>query len=183
VPAISSGYLAVSRKKDDIHLVRFIPFDGKPVTLGSVASTCTPRENFVSSNVFVIESCGPKSPDLYLDAWSINGKNLWRGRRDGHNVLPVYASARNGSRFAVATLLTNHYTNLVDSLNREDVKEQAVQVMDTQTGQVLMTIDASPIISAGQNFALSPDGSHLAVLRNGAIEIYAIPAPSGPNPK
>jgi hypothetical protein len=40
-----------------------------------------------------------------------------------------------------------------------------------------MTTTASPILTAGQNFALSEDGERLAVLREGAIEIYKVPSP------
>jgi hypothetical protein len=35
--------------------------------------------------------------------------------------------------------------------------------------------DASPVLSAGQNFALSADGRRFAILRNGAIEVYDLP--------
>jgi hypothetical protein len=40
-----------------------------------------------------------------------------------------------------------------------------------------MATTASPILTAGQNFALSEDGERLAVLRGGAIEIYKVPSP------
>ena len=67
--------------------------------------------------------------------------------------------------------------DLVDSLNDEDVREQVVQVFDSATGALLMATTASPVLTAGQNFALSEDGEHLAVLREGAIEIYKVPPP------
>jgi hypothetical protein len=40
-----------------------------------------------------------------------------------------------------------------------------------------METNASPILTAGQNFALSENGERLAVLRDGAIEIYKVPSP------
>jgi hypothetical protein len=52
-----------------------------------------------------------------------------------------------------------------------------VQVFDSATGALLMSTNASPVLTAGQNFALSEDGERLAVLREGAIEIYKVPAP------
>jgi hypothetical protein len=33
-------------------------------------------------------------------------------------------------------------------------------------------------LSAGQNYALSPDGSRFAILRDGAIEVYDLPPTS-----
>jgi hypothetical protein len=41
----------------------------------------------------------------------------------------------------------------------------------------------SPILTAGQNVALSPDGTRFAVLRNGAIEIYDLPPVAAPQPR
>jgi hypothetical protein len=181
VPITSSGYVGVAKDKaEDQFLIRFIPFQGVSVVLGRVASTCTPHENFLNQNALVIESCGPKSTDVYLDTWTTEGKKLWSGHRDGHLVWPTFAYSRNGDRFAVSLLRVSHYVDLVDSLNDEDVREQVVQVFDSVSGALLMSTNASPILTAGQNFALSGDGERLAVLRDGAIEIYKVPPPPAP---
>jgi hypothetical protein len=178
VPITSNGYVGVAKDKgEDEFLIRFIPFSGVALVLGRVASTCTPHENFFNQKALMIESCGPKSPDSYLDAWTTEGKKLWSGHREGHLVWPTFAYSRTGDRFAVSLLRVNHYIDLVDSLNDEDVREQVVQVFDSVTGALLMSTTASPILTNGQNFALSEDGEHLAVLREGAIEIYKVPPP------
>jgi hypothetical protein len=178
VPITSTGYVGVARDKgQDEFLVRFVPFEGESRILGKVASTCTPHENFLNQKALVIESCGPKSSDLFLDAWTTDGKKLWSGHRDGHLVWPTFAYSRKGDRFALSLLHLSHLIDLIDSINDEDVREQVVQVFDSATGALLMTTNASPILTAGQNFALSDDGDRLAVLREGAIEIYNVPSP------
>ena len=178
VPITSGGYVGVEKDKgEDQFLIRFIPFEGQSLVLGKVASTCTPHEEFLNPIALVIESCGPKSPDIFLDAWTTEGKKLWNGQREGHLVWPTFAYSRTGDRFAVSLLHVNHIIDLVDSLNDEDVREQVVQVFDSATGALLMATTASPILTAGQNFALSEDGERLAVLREGAIEIYKVPSP------
>jgi hypothetical protein len=206
VPITSTGYVGVARDKDeaqglagvvqdksegqgvpkdkgashfdDQFLVRFIPFGGDSLILGRVASQCTPHENFLNQKALVIESCGPKSGDIYLDAWTTDGKKLWTGRRDGHLVWPTFAYSRKGDRFALSMLHVTHLIDLLDSLNDEDVREQVIQVFDSATGALLLATNASPILTAGQNFALSDDGERLAVLREGAIEIYNVPSPA-----
>jgi hypothetical protein len=178
VPITSTGYVGVTKDKgEDQFLIRFIPFEGESVVLGRVASTCTPHEEFLAPQALMIESCGPRSPDVYLDAWTTEGKKLWNGQREGHLVWPNFAYSCTSSRFAVALLRVNHYIDLVDSLNDEDVRQQIVQVFDSVTGTLLMETTASPILTAGQNFALSEDGERLAVLREGAIEIFKVPPP------
>jgi hypothetical protein len=181
LPITSRGYIGVARDQgQDEFLIRFIPFTGDEVVLGRVASTCTPHEHFVNQEALIIESCGPKSSDVFLDAWTIDGKKLWSGKRDGHLVWPTFAYSRSGDRFAISLLRISHYIDLIDSLNDEDVREQVVQVFDSATGALLMSTTASPVLSGGQNFALSGDGEKLAVLHDGAIEIYQVPPPPGP---
>ncbi len=181
IPVTGNGYVGIVRDKgEDQFLVNFVPFEGKSILLGKVASTCTPHENFVNPKELVIESCGPKSSDTYLDAWTTEGKKLWNGMREGHFVWPTLAYAATGARFAVGLLHVTHTINLADSLNDEDVREQVVQVYDAATGALLFSTTASPVSTAGQNFALSADGERLAVLRQGAIEIYKVPAATDP---
>jgi hypothetical protein len=178
LPVTGNGYVGVTRNKgEDQFTVRFIPLEGKEIVLGKVASICTPRENFLNRKALVIESCGPKSSDVFLDVWTTEGKRLWNGSRDGHLVWPSFAYARSGNRFAESVLRISHPIDLADSLLDEDVREQLVQVFDTATGTLLMTTNASPILTGGQNFALSDDGQRLVVLREGAIEIFDVPQP------
>jgi hypothetical protein len=184
LPVVHSGYLTPEKgKADDDYVLQFMTFGGQETTLGDVASTCVPRETFLNDKVIMIESCGPNTEDVFLDAWTVDGKKLWTGRRDGHAVWPTFALAQDGSRFAVGLLRIFHTINLDDSLDDTNVKEQVVQVFDVATGALLLSETASPVLSAGQNFALSPDGSHLAVLHDGAIEVYAVPSVPAPAEK
>lgn len=184
LPMTSSGYVTVEEKREDDYAVNFVPFHGKPVMLGMVASTCTPRESFLNAKALMIASCGPNTADMFLDTWTIDGKKLWRGRRDGETVWPTFATALDGSRFAIGLLEVDRPVTTPDSLDDEEVKSQMVQVFDTKSGALLMTTSASPVLTAGQNFCLSPDGDRFAVLRNGAIEVYQIPtAPAAPQKK
>ena len=63
---------------------------------------------------------------------------------------PNFAYSRTGGRFAVSLLHVNHFIDLVDSLNDEDVREQVVQVFDSATGALLMATTASPILTAAK---------------------------------
>jgi hypothetical protein len=45
-----------------------------------------------------------------------------------------------------------------------------------------MVKKATPILSAGHNYALSADGRRFAILREGAIEVYDLPPVAAPAP-
>jgi len=70
-----------------------------------------------------------------------------------------------------------------DALYPEDIQAQIAGVYDTESGKLVLVRDASPVLTAGQNVALSPDGTRFAILRNGAIEIYDLPPVSAPPPR
>jgi hypothetical protein len=60
------------------------------------------------------------------------------------------------------------------------VQNQVLSVLDSQTGGLRLAVLLKPIVSAGGNFALSADGNRLAVLNQGAIEVYDLPVPPPP---
>jgi hypothetical protein len=63
-----------------------------------------------------------------------------------------------------------------DALYPDDITAQLAGVYDTETGKLVLVKDASPVLTAGQNVALSPDGTRFAILRHGAVEVYDLPA-------
>jgi WD40 repeat protein len=83
--------------------------------------------------------------------------------------------ALNGTRFAYESIAVNRPVSSFDAIYPEDVTAQMVGVYDTESGKLLLVRDVSPVLTAGQNVALSPDGKRFAVLRNGAIEVYDLP--------
>jgi hypothetical protein len=64
-----------------------------------------------------------------------------------------------------------------DPFDESEVQAQRVDVLDAETGRLELTQYASPALSAGQNYALSPQGDRFAVLKDNAIEIYNLPPP------
>jgi len=52
---------------------------------------------------------------------------------------------------------------------------QIVHVYSNGSGEEILRAACSPVQRMGQNFALSTDGRKLAVLHNGAIEVFTLP--------
>ena len=98
-------------------------------------------------------------------------------------MLTRFDTAANGSRFAYESLAVSRPISTFDALYPEDITGQIVGVYDTESGKLVLVRDASPVLTAGQNVALSPDGMRFAVLRKGAIEIYDLPPVEAPQPK
>jgi hypothetical protein len=82
---------------------------------------------------------------------------------------------------AISWIAVNHPVSAAAPINDEDVQNQVLSVLDSQTGSLRLAVLLKPIVSAGGNFALSADGNRLAVLNHGEIEVYDLPAPA-PSP-
>ena len=83
-------------------------------------------------------------------------------------------------RLARETVVVEHpvpggQTRLVDPKN---LKGQIVRVFDAANGKVALETTANPILDGGGNVAISPSGRRVAILNDGEIQIFELPAPA-----
>jgi hypothetical protein len=133
--------------------------------------------------VALITGCYLGGDDHLIAAVSNDGQQLWQTRWENKYVWGWFTSAENGSRFAYESLQVNRPISTFDSLYPDDIQAQLAGVYDTESGKLVMVKSASPVLTAGQNVALSPDGMRFAILRDGAVEIYDLPSVEKPATK
>lgn len=179
LPIISEGYIETLAAQGDHWMLRYQPFSGEPTVIANVASSCRPNENPLNDQTTAVSVCANRGDDHIMQAISLQGKTLWTYRWDSHYIWPTTASSESGRRIAFSTLRVAHPLSTYDPFDESEVQAQRVDVLDTATGRVELTQYATPVLSAGQNYALSPDGDRFAVLRDDAIEIYNLP-PAAP---
>jgi hypothetical protein len=182
LPLISDGYMENLSARGDHWMVRYVPFQGDPSVVADVASSCRPNENPINADVTFVQSCSERGGDHLLDAMSLTGKRLWSYRLDNHYIWPTSATAQNGRRIAFSTLRVSRPVSAIDPIDDTDLQAQRIDVIDVDTGHLELTQFATPILSAGQNYALSPDGRRFAVLRDNAVEIYDLPPETASTP-
>jgi hypothetical protein len=182
IPMMGEGRLQALPSKENKWLIRYLPFRGEARTLTEVPSFCHPTEETVSSDVTLVMTCPRSGNDHQIFAVNLDGRTLWQQRWESRYVWPTFQLTQDGSRFAFSSLQMNHSVGSMEAIDETNIVHQVVGVFDTQTGQLRMVKNATPILSAGQNYALSPDGSRFAVLRDGAIEVYDLPPVSAPAP-
>jgi len=182
VPVIDGGVLDVMEGGQmGTYAVRDVPFQGQPKVIAEVKSNCQPSVEPVSASVALVVGCYLEGDDRPVDAISLDGRDLWRDRWQNKYIWGWFTFAQNGSRFAYESVQVTHPVSAFDALDDTDIAAQLVGVYDTESGKLVLVRDTSPVLTAGQNAALSPDGMHFAVLRNGAIELYDLP-PVSPAP-
>jgi hypothetical protein len=189
VPLLENGILNVDEgKKPKDWVIKREMLGKTTAVIGTVKSSCAPQLVALSADVVLAQNCPVKGESgKAVSALSIHGQVLWHDLWESRYVWPKFESSEDGSRFAYESLETSRPMAGFDSPDGENVVSQPVGVFDTKTGKLALVKDASPILSAGQNFALSADGRRFAILRKGAIEVYDLPAvvakDSGAGPK
>jgi hypothetical protein len=180
IPIIGDGRLQSIPANENKWLIRYLPFRGEARTLTEISSFCHPTEETVSSNVTLIMTCPKSGNDHQVFAVDLDGKMLWQQRWESRYIWPTFQLSQDGSRFAYSSLQVNHPIGTMDPIDETNIVNQMVGVFDTHTGQLRLVKNATPILSAGQNYALSADGLRFAILRGGSIEVYDLPPASTP---
>jgi hypothetical protein len=110
-------------------------------------------------------------------------------RSDGHPILlnpgssreiEQSASSNDENQLAVRIVHTEHAEANGDYFRREDLLTQQISVFRSADGKRLFGMSANASL-VEQSYALSPSGDRLAVLTDGRVFLYALPASRDPS--
>lgn len=180
LPLGPDGLIEILSGKGAQWTVHYNPFGGAPRTLTKVDSACRPSFNFLGGGRLMMHVCPASLESLVAIGMDMSGNRLWTCRWDTTHVWPFLARDGAGSRFAYGFMVLSRPAATPSSFSGGDVVGQEVDVLDAATGSLLLHAQASPVIDAGQNFALSPDGRRFAILHGGAIEVFDLPPAAPP---
>jgi hypothetical protein len=176
LPINSQGYLENLRGHATAWVLNLSYFTGGSKMLGSVESTCSPTDDFLSENEILVTGCGPMG-ESKLMAMTTGGKSLWQTQAPPTEIWPQISIAANGLRLAWETLDANRPVNSYAPMGADDIKEQSVTVFDAANGDIALVSPVSPILDVGGNMAISPSGRRVALLNAGAIKVFELPPP------
>ena len=175
IPATTAGFLAVVDQGHPHWAFDFHSYAGKVAELSPFDSSCSPAPLFVSHSEFIAFGCRGAQTMQQIGGFNMRGEEMWEQGLFGDFIAPSLAFAPAGGRFALSRIMLRHTAIPDQPVSSDEVSSQTVVVYQTGTGKQLLHADCSPVERAGQNFALSPNGSALAVVHADAIEIYNLP--------
>jgi hypothetical protein len=176
LPINSDGYVESLHGIGQQWLINLNYFSGGSKILGRVNSTCSPAFDFVSQRELLVTACNGEG-GRKLVAIDTDGHRIWEDSTSAVAIWPLLVMGHDGSRLAEETLAISHVVNAYQPIDREDVKGQVVRIFDAANGKVALEAPASPALDAGGNVAISPSGRRVAVLNEGTIEVFDLPAP------
>jgi hypothetical protein len=173
----SEGYIESLRGSAEQWQLNLNFFNGGRTMLGRVNSACSPRFDFISKREFLATVCD-RSGGQQLTAMATDSRHMWDNWSGPQSIWPLVVMGPDGSRLARETLVINHPVNAFNPIDAEDIKGQLVRVFDADNGKIALETPASPPLDAGGNIAISPSGRRVAVINEGAIEVFDLPAPT-----
>jgi hypothetical protein len=174
----SDSYLQTLRDGVNHWLLNRRYFSGDGKVLGHIDSVCLPGADFISDRELLVTACY-RWGGWDLMAMSAGGNRLWELLTSSHEIWPLLVRSPDGLRVAQEVLVLNHPVRSGSHpLNPDDVKGQMVRVFDAADGKVALEAPASPTFDAGGNVAISPSGRRVAVLNDGGIQVFDLPAPT-----
>ncbi len=171
IPILPQGFLQTLGAPHDRWMVTLQPFEGVQRQVAVIHSICAPQLTAITNSVFLVSMC-PNSNQIGYQAYSIQGTLVWQRMEPPNRYSPRFLLAQNGAHFAIETLHATRPLAALDPLNNESIDAQIIDIYDTMTGTLIASVPVSPIYTGGRNADFSPDGTRLAVLEDGAIEIY-----------
>ena len=176
IPANSAGYLSIVDQGHQRWAFDFRTYGGKVKELSPFESTCRPTPILVSRGEFIAFGCHLSHTPQVVAGFNMSGEEMWEQNLPETYVAPTFDYAPKAGRFVMSRVLT--HSSVVqggDILMPELVSGQSIVVYQTDSGRQVLHIDTAPVVRAGQNFSLSPDGLTLAVVRGDTVEIHSLP--------
>jgi hypothetical protein len=169
LPITAAGRLDVVEGGKDRWLFNFDEHSGKVDELGGFVTSCFPRPTFVGLHNFVAFGCMGAPDKVDLAGFNMKGEEMWQQNFYNSHVLPTFAFAPEAGRFALGRTLVDGEFDADMELPPAAVLGQEVRVYQNYNGRQIFHIDLTPVQKAGQNFALSPDGLRVAVVRESSV--------------
>jgi hypothetical protein len=193
LPMTTGGFLDVLNGGRGTWLFNFDEHAGKVNELLAFDTSCFPRSTFVDRSEFVVFGCRGSDEKQDLAGFNLKGDEMWKQNFLDTQVNPTFSFAPAAGRFALGRTLVSSLIDADSFLPASLVTGQEVRVYQSYNGKQVFKIDLTPVERAGQNFALSADGTRLAVVREtlvhhagtkdyeaytqreAGVEVYALP--------
>jgi len=173
IPVIANGLFEVLTAPHDQWVVNMQVFRGAERQIAMIHSLCPPAVQAISNTVFMVTTCS-KDDQKAFQGYNLQGSLLWKITLAPDQHYPRLIPIPNGTHFIIESLRLKNPHAALDPLTKEDVDGEDIDIYDTLSGVRIATFQTTPAYTGGHNVDFSPDGTRMAVLHDGAIEIYAL---------
>ncbi|UWZ84520.1 hypothetical protein [Occallatibacter riparius] len=153
-------------------------WEDKSATLARFESMCTPRLSSLAPDLLFLTSCTNRTGGMEYRVLRPDGKLMLRG-----TVPPLQLGievAGNGHRFALKSVKTARDLDAFE-FDSSDLESEEVRVYRAEDGKRLLSVIVTEPVTSRTSYALSSNGSQLAVLSGSQIKLFDVPTDSPRN--
>jgi hypothetical protein len=173
IPVTANGLFEVLTAPRDQWVVNMRAFHGAEHEIATIHSLCPPVVQAISNTIWMATTCS-KGDQKSSQGYDLQGTLLWKIAFAADQYDPRLITIANGSHFAIESLRLKRPHAALDPLTKEDVDGEDIDIYDSLNGVRIATFQTSPAYTGGRNVDFSADGTRMAVLHDGAIEIYSL---------
>jgi hypothetical protein len=166
--------LLLSQPKHHFRL-EFLTWQGKATTLAQFTSGCTPELGSFAPDLVFVHSCQVSSKAPEFRVMRPNGQLVLKGTADPGELGQEARGETASKTFAVRFLRAAPSVKFGFPFRGTDLLAEEVRVYRAADGRRLAAIHAEAPAPSHGGYALSPDGSQLAIVADARLSIYAVP--------
>ena len=149
-------------------------WENKAVTLTRFDSMCKPQLSSLAPDLLFLMTCSVPSGDIEYRVLRADGKLVLRGKAGPQEVGHEAIGNSQKQTFALKIVHANRELSPGQDFQGWNLESEKVRIYRASDGKRLSAIHVDQPVSSHSSYALSPDGSQLAVLAESQIRFFPV---------
>ncbi len=171
---LNEGQVQLLGKLKTQFVLKLARWNGEASTVARFSSACIPEVSSFAPDLLMVATCELSTGAHEYRVLRPNGKVVLRGRPDPQ--MAGESGEGNGRCFAVKNLHATQSMLHGAHFHGSDLDYEEVRVFQSSNGRRLASVRLQVPPPSHEAYALSPDGTQLAVIADAKVNLFAIPA-------
>jgi hypothetical protein len=172
---LNEGQVALRALPNSRYRISMQTWNGQIHLIAQFNSSCTPALSSIAPDLLFLVSCAKQTEGREYRVLRTNGKLVLKGDSTlselGHG-----AEGISKDSFVVKTVQSTLPAPPGATFRADEFASEELRVYRAADGKRLLGVRVAAPTASQDGYALSPDGSQLAVLNRDSIAVYAVPA-------
>ena len=172
---LNEGQVKLLNQSKDRYRLAISTWDNKTATLAHFVSVCTPDLSSVAPDLLFLTTCSETDRGTEYRVLRADGKLLLRGKSGSREVGQNAIGNIQNQTFAVKVVRANRQLSSGEPFRGAELESEEVRVYRASDGKRLLAVSVEVPGTSHGDYALSPDGSKLAILAGSEIRLFPVP--------